>query len=198
MSLKSDAKKVRKSKYDISSMFLTRWSPRAMSGESLSKKELMPLFEAARWAPSSFNGQPWRFLVAHSAKEKELFRSFLIDFNKEWCKNASALVIMLSRKNFSYNNKPNWHHSFDSGAAWMSCALEGAKRGLVVHGMAGFDKKKLIKKIGVPKEFEVNMMFAIGKFGNVKKLPENLAKAEKVSLRMKLSDVVKFGKFDWK
>ena len=173
MSLKSDAKKSRKSKYDISPMFLTRWSPRAMSGESLTKKELMPIFEAARWAPSSFNGQPWRFLVAHSAKERELFMSFLNDFNQAWCKNASALVILLSRRNFSYNNKPNWHHSFDSGAAWMSCALEGAKRGLVVHGMAGFDKKKLIKKMRIPKEFEVNMMFAIGKFGRIKEFSDS-------------------------
>ncbi|NQV91856.1 nitroreductase family protein [Candidatus Woesearchaeota archaeon] len=197
MSLQSIAKKFRKPQADISPLFYTRWSPRAMSGK-LTKKEILPLFEAARWAPSSFNGQPWRFIVA-TGKQKEKFMEFLVDFNKAWCKNAAALVVIVSRNNFEHNNKFNMNHSFDTGAAWVSIALEGARRGLVVHGMAGFDKDKVKKTLKISEEYSIEAMCAIGKLGPKSVLPEDIAKTEKPNQRKKLSEIVSWdGMFKFK
>ena len=116
----------RQSRYDINPLLLHRWSPRAMSGEEISDTELMRLFEAARWAPSSYNGQPWRFIYAKRNSEPwdKLF-SLMVDFNKSWAKNAAALVVIISRKNFEHDEKPSVTHQFDAGAAWENLALQG-------------------------------------------------------------------------
>lgn len=198
MSLQSLAKKSRKPSVDISPLFYTRWSPRAMSGKSMSKKELLPLFEAARWAPSSFNNQPWRFVVATSKKDKKIFLDFLVDFNRQWCKNAAALVVIISSNVFEYNGKPSKTHSFDTGSAWMSLALEGANRGLVVHGMEGFDYDKVRKILKIPQKYTIEAMCAIGKLAPKKVLSKEMAKQEVPSKRKSLNKIVSFGKFNWK
>jgi len=197
MSIQSKAKKNRKPGADCSPLFYTRWSPRAMKGQ-LTKKELLPLFEAARWAPSAFNVQPWRFLVAHKKSDRDKFMTFLVDFNKQWCKNASALVIILSRNKSEYKNKPNPTHSFDTGAAWVSLALEGARRGLVVHGMSGFDYNKARKVMKIPKVYSIEAMCAIGKLASPSVLPPEIAKTEKPNQRKKLKEILSWGKFNWK
>ena len=108
----------RKSEHDIHPLILNRWSPRSMTGEEISDKELMPLFEAARWAPSSYNNQPWRFIyVKRNTKEWQKFFELMGEFNQSWTKNAAALVIVISYKNFDHNSKPSRTHSFDAGAA---------------------------------------------------------------------------------
>jgi nitroreductase len=113
--------KQRKSNYPISSIILNRWSPRAMTGEELSDKELMTLFEAARWAPSSYNNQPWRFIYAkRNSPNWEKFLNLLVSGNQIWAKNAAALVVVISHNNFEHNNKQARTHSFDTGAAWSS------------------------------------------------------------------------------
>ena len=140
--------KKRVSGYDIHQLILNRWSSRAMSGEKLTDQELMPLFEAARWAPSSYNAQLWRFIYAK--RETEHWKNFLdllIPFNQAWAKNAAVLIVVVSRKNFEYNNKPSVTHQFDAGAAWENLALEGYRRGLVVHGMEGFNYKTARKNL---------------------------------------------------
>ena len=116
----------RQSQYDINPLLLHRWSPRAMSGEEISDSELMRLFEAARWAPSSYNGQPWRFIYSKRNSEPwdKLF-SLMVDFNKSWAKNAAVLVVVISRKNFEHDGKPSVTHQFDAGAAWENLALQG-------------------------------------------------------------------------
>ena len=198
MSLQSMAKKVRKPDYDVAPLFYTRWSPRAMTGEVMSKEELLPLFEAARWAPSSFNNQPWRFVVA-TGKEKKKFMEFLGDFNRQWCKNASALVVIVSSNLFDYNKTPSKTHSFDTGAAWMSLALEGARRGYVVHGMEGFDYDKVRQVLGIPSSYTVEAMCAIGKPAAASILPEEIAKREVPSQRKPVQEFVNLeGKFGWR
>ncbi len=197
MSLQSIAKKFRKPSQNVSPLFYTRWSPRAMKGK-LTSKELKSLFEAARWAPSAFNVQPWRFIVA-TGKRKDVFMDFLVDFNKAWCKDATALVVIISRTKSEYKDKPNPTHSFDTGAAWVSLALEGARRGFVVHGMSGFDYTKARKVLKIPKKYKIEAMCAIGKLGPKSVLPENIAKTEKPNQRKKLHEIVNFdGKFNWK
>ena len=131
---------IRKADYPIEKLLLDRWSPRAMSGEEISREELMGLFEAARWAPSSFNGQQWRALYAHRSTEHwQTFFDLLVDANKAWAKKAAVLVVFISRRNFDHNDEPSITHSYDCGAAWENFALQGFQQGLVVHGMQGFD-----------------------------------------------------------
>ena len=199
MSLQSVAKKIRKPKADVSPLFYTRWSPRAMTGKSMSLKELTPLFEAARWAPSSFNNQPWRFIVAVSKKDRERFMPFMLPANQAWTQNASALVVILSSTVYDYNGKPATTHSFDTGSAWMSLCLEGARRGLVVHGMAGIVENKIRKTLKIPKKYKIEAMCAIGKLAKPSALPEKMRKMEKPSLRKPMKDIANFkGKFSWK
>lgn len=189
------AKKHRRPEVDIDPQFYTRWSPRAMTGEEMTKEELLPLFEAVRWAPSSYNNQPWRFIVAVTKEDKEKFMDFLVDFNKQWCKNASALGVIVSSKVFEFNDNPSRTHSFDTGAAWMSLALEGARRGYVVHGMEGFDYEKVKEVLAISDKYTVEAMFAVGKMAEGIILPKELQEREVPSQRKLLKDIVSWGTF---
>lgn len=186
----------RKQTYPINNIFTDRWSPRAMSGEAIDNEELLKLFEAARWAPSSYNGQPWRFIYAHreTAHWKKMFEA-LVPFNQGWAKNAAALVVILSKKRFEFNDEPSRTHSFDTGAAWMSLALQGSMSGLVVHGMEGFDYEKMRVELGVPDGFEIDAMCAVGKPGKVEDLPEDLQEKEQPSDRKPLNEIAFEGTF---
>ena len=192
-----EVKNERKSEFSVDKIFLSRWSPRAMSGEKISKDELMSLFEAARWAPSSFNGQPWRFLYAMKVSEYwDLFFDLLVEGNKKWCKNAAALIVVISRKNFEHDEKPNRHHSFDSGAAWENLALQARMNNLVAHGMAGFDVEKARKVLEIPNDYNVEAMIAIGRQGKVEDLPKEIREWEKPNSRKHISEFVFEGKFN--
>ena len=182
--------------YDIDDIFLNRWSPRAMSGESLTDEELMPLFEAARWAPSSYNNQPWRFVYAkrETPAWKNLF-DLLVPFNQEWAVRAGVLVVVISQDNFEYDNKPSVTHSFDTGAAWQNLALQGSLSGLVVHGMEGFDYERVRTDLNIPNGHTVEAMVAIGKPGRVEDLPAELQEREKPSDRKLITDFVFEGRF---
>ncbi len=193
---KKEVEKVRKNEYGINSLILDRWSPRSMTGEEMPEKELKALFEAARWAPSSYNNQPWRFLYARKNSESwPLFFNLMIEFNQGWTKNASAIGVVISTKNFEHNNKPSHTHSYDTGAAWMALALEGSARGYVVHGMEGFDFEKAKKDLEVPDDYQVEAMFAIGKRAPASQLPAELQKREAPSTRRPLEEIMIEGKF---
>lgn len=186
----------REPNYPIDPLILNRWSPRSMTGESMSDEELFPLFEAARWAPSSFNSQPWRILYAkRDTEEWALFYDFLIEFNQQWCKNAAVLVVMVSRDTFEKNNKPSVTHSYDTGAAWMAIALEGSSRGYVVHGMSGFDHEKARQNLGIPEGYTVEAMAAIGKRAQKENLPEEMQVNETPSTRKALNEIIIEGRF---
>lgn len=194
--LSPDIKKHRKPTYEIHPFILNRWSPRSMSGEEMSDEELMPLFEAARWAPSSYNNQPWRFLYAkRSTKHWNAFFSLLVPSNQAWTKNAACLVIVISKKTFDHNDKPSKTHSYDTGAAWMALALEGSSRKYVIHGMEGFDYAEAKKKLHIPDEYHVEAMIAIGKPAPVEDLPEDLQKKEFPKQRRPLSEIIREGGF---
>lgn len=187
---------MRKAAYPIVDLILHRWSPRAMSGESISDEQLMRLFEAARWAPSSYNGQPWRFIYA---KRDTPFWSALFNLivpaNQVWAKNAAVLVLMASRNKFTFNEKPARTHSFDAGSAWENLALQGHHDGLVIHGMEGFDYDRAKKELNIPDEYTVEMMFAVGKKAPVDSLPDQMRKNEKPSERMPIEKFVFEGSF---
>lgn len=191
----------RKADHKISDIFIKRWSPRAMSGEVVSDEELKSLFEAARWAPSSYNGQPWRFIYAKKdSPHWNIFFDLLDSFNRTWCHKAAVLVVIISRKKFEFNEKPERTHSFDTGAAWENLALQGSINGLVVHGMEGFNYDSAQKVLKVPERYQVEAMCAIGRPGKLEDLPKELREREFPSDRKKLDEIVASGAFnpDWK
>jgi len=196
LELLEEVQNARKAEYSINPIFLNRWSPRAMSGESLADEELMPLFEAARWAPSSYNAQQRRFLYAkRDTPDWDVFFDLLVEGNQVWAKNAGVLVVVISRKNFEFNGKPSPTSDYDTGAAWENLALEGAIRGLVVHGMQGFDYERARSELGVPDNYDVCAMIAIGKHGNKEDLPEKLQEMEQPNDRRPLEEIVTEGRF---
>ncbi len=186
----------KKSDYPINSLIFKRWSPRAMSGESITQNDLMTLFEAARWAPSSYNNQPWKFIYAmRDTPEWKTIFNLLVEFNQNWCKNAAVLIVIISKNNFDYNNKNSRTHSFDTGAAWENLALQATHMNLVSHGMEGFDYDRTKKELAIPDDFTVEAMCAIGKPGKKEDLSSDLQKKEIPSDRKPITDFVFNGKF---
>ena len=191
-----DVSKLRKTEYPIDPIFTGRWSPRAFDGKNLDNKTLMSLFEAARWAPSSYNNQSWRFLYARTdTPHWKTFLGLLGEFNQAWCKNAGALIVVVSKKTFDHNGEPSVTHSFDTGAAWMSLALQAHKMGLITHGMQGFDYGKARTALKVPEDHDVEAMVAVGRMGKREDLPAALQERETPSMRKPLKDIAREGAF---
>ncbi len=186
----------RQTEYDVHPLILSRWSPRAMTGESIDQTLLMSLFDAAHWAPSSYNAQPWRFIYAHrnTLAWDSLF-SLLVPFNREWAKRAGVLLLILSHKISEHTQTPALTHSFDTGAAWAYLALQGHIHGLVVHGMQGFDYAKARNICKVPQEYQVEAMAAIGKRGKKEDLRQDMQEKEIPSQRKPLSEIIMQGTF---
>ena len=196
MQLSEQVAKTRKSNHKINPIILNRWSPRSMSGEEITDEQLMALFEAARWAPSSYNNQPWRFIYAKRNTEHwNTIFNLMGDFNKSWTKNAAVLIVIISKNTFDHNNNPSITHSFDTGAAWENLALQAEDLGLVAHGMQGFDYDKAKKDLAMPEGYSVEAMVAIGKRGKKEDLPKELQDKEMPSQRKPLKEVVMEGKF---
>jgi nitroreductase len=188
----------RESKYPIDKIFLDRWSPRALSGEAVSEEELMTLLEAARWAPSSYNNQPWRILYARRDTEHwSRFLGLLIEFNQSWAKNAAALLLFVSKTTFDFNGESSVTHSFDTGAAWENLALQATMLGLVAHGMQGFDYERARTELNIPEGFRVEAMAAVGRPGRAEDLPDALREREAPSPRKSLEEIAREGQFNF-
>jgi nitroreductase len=182
---------VRRADHPIDSLFLDRWSPRAMSGEPLAESELLTLFEAARWAPSASNLQPWRiFYAMRDTPEWPVFFGLLKESNQVWCRNAAALLVFASVTVNPKTGTPLKTHSYDTGSAWVSVALQGSLKGLVVHGMAGFDYDQARQRLDIPGDWTVEAMAAVGRPGRVEDLPEHLRAREVPSTRHPLAELV--------
>lgn len=195
--LREQAEEQRSPNYDISPLLVERWSPRAMTGEPLTEDEFLPLFEAARWAPSSFNNQHWRFL--YTTPEDEAWGAFvdlLSEGNSRWATDAGLLVVIVSKTTFDHNDEDARTHSFDTGAAWENLALEGIRRGLVVHGMEGFDYDQAAEELNIPDQHEVEAMCAIGKPAAEEVLSDELQAREEPTGRKQLDEIVYEGGFD--
>lgn len=185
----------RKADYDIDPLFLNRYSPRALERD-MGEEDLKALFEAARWAPSSYNNQSWRILYAtHEDEEFEDFRGLMNDFNDSWASNGYALLVLASKKTFDHNDEPSVTHSFDTGAAWENLALEAARRDLVAHGMQGFDYEKAREELEIPEGYEVEAMIAVGSRGDESQLDEDMQ--HEPNGRKDMEEIVSKGKFDF-
>jgi nitroreductase len=181
-------------------IFVDRWSPRGFSQERISDSELRTLFEAARWAPSAYNSQPWRFLYAlRGETEFDAFLAPLIDFNRGWAQHAAALIYLLSRKEFTPPGKTEAQfsrtHSFDSGAAWANFANQTAIGGWAAHGMSGFDVDKARTILGVSREFDVEIVVALGRKGDGTHLAPALLQREQPSPRASVDEFAAHGLF---
>ena len=184
--------------HTVHAMFLGRHSPRAFTDATLTMEQVLSLLEAARWAPSSNNMQPWRF--AYGLRGDDGFARIaeaLVPFNRTWADKAAALVVVASKTVVEKDgqSQPNAAHAFDAGSAWMSLALQAHLNGLFAHAMGGFDKVKAAELLNLPADHELHAVVAIGKQGSPDTLPEALRPGEVPNDRAALSDLAKHGTF---
>lgn len=188
----------REAAYPILPMFLDRWSPRAFARKPIGEETLKTVVEAARWAPSSMNYQPWRFVYALNGDTHwDSFLAALVPGNQLWAANASALIFVVSDTILeAFGNRGLSHsHSFDSGAAWMAMALQAHSMGLITHGMTGVDFDAAAKVVDLPEEFRVEAAIAIGYQGDPADLPEQVRVREIPSDRRPISESLFAGTF---
>ncbi|MFZ3070634.1 MAG: nitroreductase family protein [Anaerolineaceae bacterium] len=179
----------------IEDFIVNRWSARAMSGAPLPQSELLRLFEAARWAPSSGNFQEWYFLYAHrDTPEFERFFSLLDQWNQEWCARAGVLLMVLSNK-ISPKGKLITTHAFDTGFAFENLALQGVAMGLVVHPMGGFYADRARVGLNIPENYDIHCMVAIGYPGEIEDLSEYNQGREFPNQRKELVEIFQEGGF---
>lgn len=189
----------RTAEHDIDPLFLERWSPRAFDSTPVTAEEALTLFEAARWAPSSYNSQPWRFLYARrDTPAWPTFLDLLNPFNRSWAERGGLLIVVVSNPMMQPPGKdptPSYSHSFDAGSAWGFLALQAARMGLQAHGMVGFDVERAAKDLNVPPSFRVEAAIVVGRPGDKSVLPEGLQGRESPSGREPLSTVALEGGF---
>jgi nitroreductase len=174
----------------VHEQFLERWSPRAMTGQSLQENELLTLMEAARWAPSCYNAQPWRFAyVANGSAGWQDLLATLVPGNQAWAARAAALIAVISRQAFEHNDASAPTHAFDAGAAWMSLALQAQAMGLVAHGMRGFELESARQCLRVPELYDLQAIIAVGHPGRVEDLAEAYQERELPSGRKTLEEI---------
>lgn len=172
--------KTAETRFPIHELIQRRWSPRAFSSESLAREDLLALLEAARWAPSAMNEQPWRYLVALREDEESFSRLLgcLDEGNRVWAKGAAALLIAVGAARYARNDQDNGHAWYDVGQANAQLALEATARGLFVHPMGGFDGDKAREELAIPEGFDPICALAIGHAGDADQLPEELKQRE--------------------
>ncbi len=179
--------------------FPARWSPRSFTDRKLTQPEVMTLLEAARWAPSASNQQPWRLVWAlRDEAEFAAIAGALTGNNPGWASKAALLIAVASKDTVTNREGaevPNGTAGFDTGAAWMSLALQAPAMGLVAHAMGGFDKDKLAAAIHLPKGHTLHCVVAVGEQGPADALPDGLRDREKPSGRKPLTDLMVHGRF---
>lgn len=154
-----------------------RKSRRAYAATPVEEEKIASLFEAARWAPSSVNEQPWVYVYADKSANPDLWSKIfdsLMEGNKIWAKHAPLLIASFARKNFSKNDRPNGAARYDLGAANALLSLQATKLGLNVHQMGGFDQHILMQNLNVPQHLDAVVVMAVGYLGDAEQLPENL------------------------
>lgn len=171
-----------------------RWSPRAYSDREVSGTDLELLMDAARWAASSYNEQPWRFVILRKGGPgyDKLFQT-LVEFNQLWAGAAPVLMLTVTKKTFSHNGEVNRHAQHDAGQALAHILLQAAALGMAGHAMAGFDHKKAEAELGIPEDFEAIAVVTIGYAGAPELLPERMRKGELAPRVRKAISEIAFG-----
>jgi len=172
--------KVAETEYPVIDLLKNRWSPRAFSSDPIEEEKIISLFEAARWAPSCFNDQPWSFIIFKNENREEFEKiiEILSPRNQLWAKNAPLIMLSVARINFERNGKLNRHAFHDVGSAVTNLTLQATAMDLYVHQMAGFDAEKAKVLFNIPEGFEPVAAIAIGYYGNQDDLSEEFIKSE--------------------
>lgn len=184
--------------YPINELLRDRWSPRAFADKAIPPADLRSLFEAARWAPSSSNEQPWAFIVATRDDQENFDKALLplVEFNANWAKHAFVLGYAVSELAFAKNNTPNRNAHYDTGAAMSQLTTEATSRGLLVHQMAGFDPDTARDTFEIPSGWEAIAAFVIGYPGDPASLPQPYRDRETLPrVRKPIRDFVMTGKW---
>jgi len=186
--------------HPIDPIFLERWSPRAFDAEAMPETDLLALIEAARWAPSAYNYQPWRFLYAHRDDAHwQGFLDLLDPFNASWARHASAIIFVLSDMlmpgGVASAPSPSHSHSFDTGAAWAQLALQATRLGYHAHAMAGIDFDRARTRLNVPDRFRIEIAVAVGRRADPATLPDELQRRERPSQRRPVHEFAFPGSF---
>jgi nitroreductase len=184
--------------HPIHELLRKRWSPRAFADRPLSAEGIRRLFEAARWAPSSYNEQPWSFVIADKSDQDayDAIAACLLDANRVWAERAPLLGIAAARLTFARNDKPNLHAAYDLGQAMAHLTFQATAMDLYVHQMAGFDPEIARRNLRIPEEFQPLTAFAVGYLGRPNNLPNHLKEIELGTRRRKpLSDFLFFGRW---
>lgn len=171
----------RRPAYDIDSVYINRWSTRSFLNKPVEDQVLLGVMEAARWAPSAFNYQPWKFIIARTEEDRQKFYSFISEFNLAWCKAAPVLIMVASHTASERGDFPS--HAFDTGAAWGFLSLEATRKGLATHPMTGFDFAKAREILNIPDDYQLQALVALGYPGPKEILPEALQERERPSDR---------------
>lgn len=178
--------------YDILEEIKKRYATRVFGSEAVTREELMPVFEAARYAPSAYNEQPWRFIVGYAGDENHRkIAGALMDGNAAWAGKAPVLILALCTKNFKLNNEPNAHSRYDTGTATAFLQLEAARQGLVTHCMSGFFPDQAREVFEIPDGLDIVVTIALGKPGD-----PALTDKEKAGERNALERLFLFDKTD--
>jgi nitroreductase len=192
----------RATEYPIDKLFTERWSPRAFTGEAIDESTLFSFFEAARWAPSANNAQPWRFIyILKGSSNWGAVISLLNENNQRWAVNASAIVVLVSK---TVNIRPGESeptplrsHSHDAGAAWASLAFQAQISGWRTHAIGGFDREKARGLLDIPALYHVETAIAIGRQGERESLPPEIQAREQPTPRKPLKAFIAEGRFDF-
>ncbi len=177
----------------IHQLLADRWSPRAFADRPVEKEKLLALLEAARWAPSCYNEQPWSFMVAtkDTPRDYDPLLNCLVDANKLWARSAPVLMMSLAKLHFDYNDKANRYAFHDVGLAVATMIVQASVLGIYVHQMAGFDRERARVDLGIPDSHKPVAAIALGYLGDGDKLPQELREREQAPReRKRLSDFV--------
>ncbi|MFC4099472.1 nitroreductase family protein [Paenibacillus xanthanilyticus] len=177
----------RETDHAVTPLFLNRWSPRSFADTPVAEETLLTVLEAGRWSPSSNNLQPWRFIVAKTPEQLELFQSFIVPGNRAWTDRAPVLLLLASNP-LRDNGEPNGSHAFDTGAAWASIALQAQALGLIAHAVGGFDRAKAKETLELPDGLELHAVVALGYRGGLETLDPKFHEREVPSGRRPLQE----------
>lgn len=192
--LTPEAASFRKPEHEVLPLFLNRWSPRSFQDKPVPDELVLQAFEAARWAPSSGNGQPWRYVIARTQEDREKFLTFVNESNVEWCRKAPVLAVVFAGQVTPHGNVNRWG-GFDAGASWGYLALHATALGLHAHAMGGFDKEKAKATLQAPDDYEAMAVIALGYRGDKDQLSERNREREQPSSRKPLADTLFEGAF---
>jgi len=177
--------------YEILELIQNQWSPRAFdSKHAVADEDLMALIEAARYAPSCFNEQPWRYILANGGENYEKILNTLAPTNQIWASKAPAFILILAKQKFTYHENENRWHLFDAGTSWGYLNLEAQRRGMITHAIGGFDVELARSAFNISNDYSVIAVIAIGYYGNKEDLDSEHIDREHPSPRKEIRDIL--------